>query len=260
MPEVTAVVLALVLFGLWTLATYTLEGRIHTLRRPDAAGARFAYALVANILIGIVGAVVVVRAFVQARMPADPSVFGIAPAARIPVTVLAGIVLGVLIFALQRPPTWKPVVLLNGFLQTLVVSMAEVLVCWAVLGASVRVWSAGLPGRLPAALGLITGALAFGVYHVAHSPPFNAPRMVLFLSGVGVLTGGFFLASGDIYGTIVFHNFLALRGVSQALAESGRLQSFTRIQLPLVATAAGAVLMLVVSDVSLIRSALSAGL
>jgi hypothetical protein len=43
------------LYLLWVLATYLLEGRIHTFLRPEALGARLSYALVANILIGIGG-------------------------------------------------------------------------------------------------------------------------------------------------------------------------------------------------------------
>src|ERR671910_637515 len=53
--------LALSLYLLWVLATYLLEGRILTLQRSEATGARLAYALVANILVGIGGSVLVVR-------------------------------------------------------------------------------------------------------------------------------------------------------------------------------------------------------
>src|SRR5918995_1064159 len=52
---------AIVLYLLWVFATYLLEGRIHTLLRPEAMGARLSYALVANILIGIVGSALVIR-------------------------------------------------------------------------------------------------------------------------------------------------------------------------------------------------------
>lgn len=46
---------AIALFLIWVFATYLLEGRILTLQRPDATGARLAYALIANLLIGIGG-------------------------------------------------------------------------------------------------------------------------------------------------------------------------------------------------------------
>jgi hypothetical protein len=50
-----ALSLTIGLYLLWVLATYLLEGRIHTFLRPEALGARLSYALVANILIGIGG-------------------------------------------------------------------------------------------------------------------------------------------------------------------------------------------------------------
>jgi hypothetical protein len=144
-----------------------------------------------------------------------------------------------------------------AFPKSWVVSVADVLVCWAVLGASVRAWSADMPAPLSAALGLIAAAVAFGLYHFAHGPPFNNPHMVLLLSGVGMLTGLFFLVSRDIYGTIVLHNFLALKGMSQALAESGRLKRFAKLQVPLVATGVATVFIFVAVDFALLRSVAS---
>ncbi|MGD2152867.1 MAG: hypothetical protein PVG79_06330 [Gemmatimonadales bacterium] len=251
------VLIALALFALWTLATYVLEGRVRTLQRPEARRQRIVYAVVANLLIGTVVAGLAIRYFLRAESALDPSVFGIAPAARIPLSVTAAMLLGGVFLVRQRPSVWSSAVLLNGFSQTLVVSTAEVLVCWAVLGASVRAWGAGLPAPLPWLLGLIVAASAFGPYHFAHSPPFNTRRMVLLLSGVGVLTGVFFLVSGDIYGTIVFHNFMALKGVLGALEGSGRLEPFARVRGSLVAMAAAAVIILVTVDVALIRTATS---
>src|SRR5215208_4521981 len=56
-----ALTLAIGLYLVWVLATYLLEGRIHTLLRPEAMGARLSYALVANVLIGIGGSALVIR-------------------------------------------------------------------------------------------------------------------------------------------------------------------------------------------------------
>ena len=57
-----------------------------------------------------------------------------------------------------------------------------------------------------AGIAVVSAALAFGVYHFAHSPPFNTPAMVLLLSGVGVTTAIFFFVGGDLHSTIVLHN------------------------------------------------------
>jgi hypothetical protein len=77
--------------------------------------------------------------------------------------------------------------------------------------------------------------------------------MVLLLSGVGLATGFFFFLGGDVYSTIVLHNAFAIRGVTQALDESGNLDRYASPQLPLIATAMAAVVILIIPDVVLIR-------
>ena len=106
---------------------------------------------------------------------------------------------------------------------------------------------------MSAAIAVVFAAFAFGAYHFAHSPPFNTPTMVLLLSGVGVATGVFFFLGGDLYSTIVLHNAFAIRGVIDALAEAGNLDRYASPQLPLIATAIAATVVLVFADVVLIR-------
>jgi hypothetical protein len=52
--DAQAVASAIGLFGIWTLATYLLEGRPGTFLQPDATS-RFVYTLTANVLIGPLG-------------------------------------------------------------------------------------------------------------------------------------------------------------------------------------------------------------
>lgn len=256
MPAAIAVLLAIGLFFAWMLATYLLEGRLRTFLRPEAAGTRFVYAVTANVLVGTVGAALVIRLFLRTAAVAHPAPYGLVEPGRIPLTLAAGAVLGGLTLVVRRLPSRDPMVLANAFAQVLVVSIAEVLVCWAVLGAIVRnALGSGLPGS---AVAIAVAAVAFGLYHYAHSPPFNTARMVLLLTGVGLATGVFFVASGDLYGTIVFHNAFALRGVVEALGKAGALGRFERPQAPLLATAALAVLVLIVADLAIMRPALAA--
>jgi hypothetical protein len=51
------------------------------------------------------------------------------------------------------------------------------------------------------------------------------------LTLVGLVTSVFFVGR-DVYGTIVFHNFLALFGVLRALAETGALVRYETPQAP----------------------------
>lgn len=252
-----ALLLALGLFLLWTAATYWLEGRIHTLLRPDAALDRLLYALVANLLIGIGGAVLVLRQALRWKVTTLAE-SGFRSGWRIAAGVLAGTLLGSLFFLRQRPPTLHPMVLINAFAQVLVVTVAEVLVCWAVVG-SLTATALRPRGRWIARIaGVLVASALFGIYHFAHSPPFNQPPMVLLLTVVGVLTSLFFFASGEVYGTIVFHNFLGVFGVLQALVAAGRLAAFEQPQIPLLGTAALSLLLLAVAHVLWLRPAFGA--
>jgi hypothetical protein len=235
-------------------ATYVLEGRVRTFLRPDASVARFVYAIVANVCIGVVGGAVVIRTLLNAESMPQLMTYGIAGPRRMLAMSVIAVVLGGLALAVQRLPNWHPMVLANAFAQVLVVSIAEVVVCWAVLGAGIR--NALGPGVVSLGVAVTVAALAFGLYHLAHSPPFNTRSMVMLLSGVGVVTGIFFFLSRDLYSTIIFHNAFALRGVTHALADTGKMKAFERPQLPLIATAVVALLVLICTDIAVVRPAL----
>ncbi len=142
--------------------------------------------------------------------------------------------------------------MLNAYSQVFVVSMAEVVVCWSVaatmvaLGIKASKWIA-----IPVAAAV--ASLLFGAYHFAHSPPFNTVGMVSFLSVIGLLTSAVFFVSRDVYATILFHNFLGMFGVVQALAAQDKLAVFQTVQAPLVGTALVALLVLVAADLSIVR-------
>jgi hypothetical protein len=250
MTRAQAVAAAVGLFAVWTLATYLLEARLGTFLRPDAT-TRFVYTVVANVLIGTIGAALVIRTLVRRTELPRVATYGIASPLRIFVLVLVAAVVAALFLMSQQLPASDPVILANASAQVLVVSIAEVVVCWALFGAVLR--NALGHGFVSAGTAVVSAALAFGVYHFAHSPPFNTLAMVLLLSGVGVATGIFFFLGGDLYSTIVLHNAFAVRGVIQALDEGGNLDRYTSPQLPLFATAIAAVVVLVIADVVLIR-------
>ena len=245
-----AVVAAFGLFAVWTLATYLLEARLGTFLKPDAT-TRIVYTVVANVLIGTIGAALVIRALVRRAELPRVTAYGIARPLRTLVLVPVAAVGAALFLMSQQLPTSAPVVLANASAQVLVVSIAEVVVCWVSFGAVLR--NALGSGFVSAGIAVVSAALAFGLYHFAHSPPFNTPAMVSLLSVVGVATGIVFFLGGDLYSTIVLHNAFAVRGVIQALDESGNLDRYASPQLPLIATAIAAVVVLVIADVLLMR-------
>ena len=151
--------------------------------------------------------------------------------------MLVAAALGLAFFRLQQPPSRHPMVVLNGLAQVWTVSAAEVMVCWAVAGAVTEELLRDQGEVLAVIAASLVASALFGAYHIAHSPPFNSPGMILKLAGIGLLTSLFFFVSRDIYGTIVFHNFFALFGVLRALSEAGKLAEFQRLSAPLLVTA-----------------------
>jgi hypothetical protein len=134
---------------------------------------------------------------------------------------------------------------LNAFSQVLVVSTAEVLVCWAATGSVVETLLRS-HGRLPAIVGAaMVSSILFGVYHFAHSPPFNEPGTVALLTLVGLATSTAFFASRSVYAAILFHNFLGTLGVLRALESAGGIGPLAQLQLPLIGMGLATIAMLV---------------
>src|SRR5215211_4370086 len=211
-----ALTLAIGLYLVWVLATYLLEGRIHTLLRPEAMGARLSYGLVANVLIGIGGSALVIR-FVSRAGTVSTQQAGFRGLAHAVIAVAVGVAIGFAFYALQGAPSWNPIVLINAYAQVLVGSIAEILVCWAVLGSVSQALLRDRGRWVSAILAALIASVFFGVYHFAHSPPFNTIPLVVILSMVGLVTSVFFFVSRDVYGTIAFHNFSGILGVIRAL-------------------------------------------
>lgn len=231
---------ALALYVLWTSATYLLEGRPRTFLQPEAVGLRLVYVVAANLIVGIGLSILVVRRLRSGGV-ATLRQLGFRRMSRTAASILLALILGFGGYVAQDPPSLNSVVVLNGFAQVLAVSIAEVLVCWIVVGRSIEAALRGRGRGVKWAGPLLASAVLFGVYHYAHSPPFNTHEMVVFLSAIGLVTGAFFLVSREVYGTIVFHNFLALFGVLEALEEAGTLEVYAEPQVPILVTAAVAV-------------------
>jgi hypothetical protein len=199
---------------------------------------RVAYVVIANILIGIIAVAVALRTSApvgfRGRLPS-------------PAWIAAGLVFGTAMYLGQGAPSRDPIVVVNAYAQVLVVSIAEVMVCWVLIGNFFLEAARG-PRWLRTFVAILGAAVLFGLYHFAHSPPFNTPRMVGLLTAIGLVTGAFFFASRDAYATILFHNFLGIFGVVRALAAADRLGSFETLQVPVIALAIVATATLIAVD------------
>jgi len=128
---------ALGTYATWTAITWLLEGRIQTLLRPEAVTDRLVYTGVANVFVGTILALLLVREFVDSEFTSRTAL-GFRSIPRTLVAVLLAGVVGFALYALQQPPTTDPVVVMNVFAQVLPVSIAEVVVCWVVVGEVLR--------------------------------------------------------------------------------------------------------------------------
>jgi|GEM_PF-424583 len=216
-------------YVLWVLLTYRLEGRPRTLRRPHATRDRLIYTLAANILVGIVFPGWLLRSLVLEQTVTSAAAGFNTPAHILTMSAI-GFLLGVVFLILQRPGVKHPMVLLNIYIQTWTVSVAEIMICWVLIGsyAEALFSSRTIPvAILPA---VVLSTILFGLYHYAHSPPFNTPEMVMRLTGIGLITSLFYFLSRDVYATIIFHNFFATFGVIRFLQNSDRLVIYRRFR------------------------------
>lgn len=237
--------LALALYVVWTLATYLLEGLPRTLLRPEAVSLRLAYTLVANVVVGLAGSALLLRGLVRSgRLP--PEVAGFGSLRRSAIAIVLGVALGSALYVGQGAPSLHAVVVLNAFAQVLPVSAAEAVVCWSVIAGVVTTALRGRGLLVSRGVAALVASVLFGIYHVAHSPPFNEPGMIGALSVVGLATSLFFFVSRDVFGTLAFHNFLALFGVVRALAAAGKLAEYEQVQTPLPVVAAATIALLAV--------------
>jgi hypothetical protein len=228
--------LALVTYGIWVIATFLLEGRILTLLRPAAVIDRIVYTVIANIIIGSILALLFVRHAINRNVISLNSA-GFQPLKRTLIAVVIAFMLGVIVLVLQHPVSLDPIIVLNVYAQVLTVTIAEIAVCWIVVGSTTE----GLLSRKGKVIALVCGILLssilFGVYHFAHSPPFNQPSMVAFLSIIGLLTGLVYFIGRDVYATLVFHNFFGVIGVMQSLSASGLLSAYSQPLFPVIGMA-----------------------
>lgn len=240
--------IAIIVYLVWTIATYLFEGRINLLHRDDPLG-RFEYSVIVNMIIGTVVAILAIKpSIVSGQLSLGQT--GFKSAKNTVVLVAVAGTIGFVLFIIQGPASLNPIVISNVFSQTLPTSIAEVVVCLAVVGTSMESFSKNRIGKnLSVIVGIITSTVLFGVYHFAHSEPFNQVNMVLILMLPGLLTSIVYFMGRNIYATIVFHNFQALFGVLASVEITHMLQ----MQFPVVLLAVASVLVLIIMDRFILR-------
>lgn len=228
-----SLILSIAVYLVWVLATYLLEGRILTLLRPEATFDRFVYTIVANIIIGILISAWVLRLSLSSKVITLENL-GFRSIPRTIIAVVIAFVTGLTFIVFQGLPSSDPIVILNAYAQMLTVSVAEIMICWAITGAIFENMFSSKSRVTSIIAGMISANVLFGLYHFGHSPPFNQINMVIFLMIIATLTSLIYFFGRDIYAAIIFHNFLGTTGVMEALERSGDLSTYVQPQYPLI--------------------------
>jgi hypothetical protein len=98
---------------------------------------RFEYAIIVNMIIGTVAAFWLIRRYHIVSKFVSAKQLGFQQVNRRFIIVLViSSLLGFGLFLFQRPVSLNPIIISNVFAQTLPVSIAEVVVCWVIVGAS----------------------------------------------------------------------------------------------------------------------------
>lgn len=133
---IVALGMSLGVYLLWCAATYWFEGRLELTLHPTVSG-RMIYTLIANTLIGIVVAAFAIRAVMQLGLT-TPTQLGFRSASRTALAVVLAALAGSALFIQAVPDARDPLVILNSFKNLVVTSIAELLVCWALIGGTVE--------------------------------------------------------------------------------------------------------------------------
>jgi hypothetical protein len=257
--KIKFIAVAIGTYLVWIFATYLLEGRINLLQKPNPLG-RLIYAVIANMIIGTVIAIWLLRPSILQRFVTIQQL-GFQPSLkRVVIAVVIAGLIGFALFVIQKPASLNAIVILNVFSQTLPGSIAEVVVCWALVGATFESLTRRKNNKnsnninnkskiTSIIVGAAVAIVLFGLYHFAHSPPFNQPNMVIILMYPGLLTSIVYFVGRDIYAAIVFHNFQALFGVMNNV----NIEPFTRPLYPLIMLGLVSVLVLIGSDIFMLR-------
>jgi hypothetical protein len=138
MKKYTLVIIAVLIYLAWISTTYILEGRVNLLQKNDPIG-RLEYIVIANIVIGIVIPLIVLRFAIMAGMLSAKQIGFRSMTNTALLTAIAGIA-GLILFLVQGPASLNPIAIINVFLQTLPTSIAEVIVCWVFVGVQLNHW------------------------------------------------------------------------------------------------------------------------
>jgi len=201
-PSVRLLLVPFVVYAIWLIAMYLLEGQIQLFQHPDPVGL-ILYTLVCCIAIGIVIPVVIIRSsFIRGDVTMPQLGF------RSWYRTVSGVVLALLVIglalALQGPFGTEKSVFFPVFLLLLPTGIATVMICWVLAGTHIQTLVRSGGALLSIPVGVAITAILFGLASKAQFPLATTPDTLFWHIVAGMAAAVFFFLVRDVWSTAVF--------------------------------------------------------
>jgi len=200
--ELRLLLIPLLLYIVWMLETYLLEGSVGLFMHFQPL-LFLVYTVFAN---SIVGTIIPVMCLRSAFLSGAVNMFQVGFRSLRRTVLASGLTAlsGYLCLVTFTPFGTHRIALFNAFAFIIPVAVAEVMICWVLIGTHVQAYIRNGSAAVSIILGVVTTAFLFGISFTAHSPPLNQPGVLLLLCVIGAGTALFFFAVRDVYTSVIF--------------------------------------------------------
>jgi hypothetical protein len=195
-------VIPLLLYFVWVLETYLLEGSIGLFSHFQPL--QFVlYAVFANCIMGIMVPVLFLRSAFRSGA-VNMFQIGFRSLRRTVLFSALTALSGYLFLVTFTPFGTRHTSLFDMFLFILPLAVAEVMTCWVLVGTHVQAYLRKGGSAASITLGVVVTAFLFMISFAAHSPPLNQPDVLLTSGVIGAAAALFFFAVRDVYASVIF--------------------------------------------------------
>ena len=200
-PVLRLLVIPLLVYSIWLMEIFLLEGNVRLFSRPDSAGLVI-YTLVACVLIGsVVPLFLIRRSFLSGAVNLFQIGFRSARRTILICTVTLAICsVPVVLFS---PPGMDSQSFFRVFLLLLPTGIASVMVCWVLVGTHVQALVRGSGAPASICVGVVVTSILFGIVPIVQTPGVLPQEMTLWNIGSGIIAALFFFSLRDVYATSI---------------------------------------------------------
>ncbi len=200
-PVLRLLVIPLLVYSIWLMEIFLLEGNVRLFSRPDSAGLVI-YTLVACILIGSVVPLFLIR---RSFLSGAVNLFQIGFRSARRAVLICAVTLAICSVAvvLFIPPGMDSQSFFRVFLLLLPTGVASVMVCWVLVGTHVQALVRGSGALASICAGVVVTSLLFGIVPLVQTPGVLPQEMTLWHIGSGIIAALFFFSVRDVYATSI---------------------------------------------------------